>query len=220
MYDNIYFYLKSEDTDSNDLLGDILNNGNDITVEKIGETANNIPFAYISLKGKNDQKLSFKVLPYQVSMMGKNSSICKYFLGNNFETLTLSQFKEAINEISDRLGVDVSKAIICRIDVATNFSMKFNPSAYNNCLIHYPRHKKGKINGNLYFKTTRKELNFYDKVKEYKQKKVKIPLLGIHNVRNSVAAAAVSFTIGVSIQNIKILKIIKIPKEQNQSEIN
>ena len=34
-------------------------------------------------------------------------------------------------------------------------------------------------------------------------KKVKIPLLGIHNVRNSVAAAAVAITIGISIPNIK-----------------
>ena len=34
-------------------------------------------------------------------------------------------------------------------------------------------------------------------------KKIKIPLLGIHNVRNSVAAAAVSLTVGISITNIK-----------------
>ena len=34
-------------------------------------------------------------------------------------------------------------------------------------------------------------------------KKIKIPLLGLHNVRNSVAAAAVSLTIGISIKDIK-----------------
>ena len=34
-------------------------------------------------------------------------------------------------------------------------------------------------------------------------KKLKTPLLGIHNVRNSVAAAAVAITIGISIPNIK-----------------
>ena len=33
--------------------------------------------------------------------------------------------------------------------------------------------------------------------------RIKIPLLGIHNVRNSVAAAAVAITIGISISNIK-----------------
>ena len=34
-------------------------------------------------------------------------------------------------------------------------------------------------------------------------KKIKIPLLGIHNIRNSVAAAAVSLTVGISISKIK-----------------
>ena len=34
-------------------------------------------------------------------------------------------------------------------------------------------------------------------------KKIKIPLLGVHNVRNSVAAAAVSLTVGISIPDIK-----------------
>ena len=34
-------------------------------------------------------------------------------------------------------------------------------------------------------------------------KKIRIPLLGIHNVRNSVAAAAVAITIGISVSNIK-----------------
>ena len=34
-------------------------------------------------------------------------------------------------------------------------------------------------------------------------KKIRIPLLGIHNVRNSVAATAVALTVGISISNIK-----------------
>ncbi len=39
--------------------------------------------------------------------------------------------------------------------------------------------------------------------KKFIIKKIKIPLLGIHNIRNSVAAAAVSLTVGISIANIK-----------------
>ncbi len=34
-------------------------------------------------------------------------------------------------------------------------------------------------------------------------KKIKIPLLGIHNIRNSVAATAVALTVGISVSNIK-----------------
>ena len=39
--------------------------------------------------------------------------------------------------------------------------------------------------------------------KKLSLKKIKIPLLGIHNIRNSVAAAAVALTVGLSIKNIK-----------------
>ena len=39
--------------------------------------------------------------------------------------------------------------------------------------------------------------------KKYFLKKIRIPLLGIHNVRNSVAAAAVALTVGISQINIK-----------------
>jgi len=39
--------------------------------------------------------------------------------------------------------------------------------------------------------------------KKQKIKKIRIPLLGLHNIRNSVAAAAVSLTIGISVKKIK-----------------
>ncbi len=39
--------------------------------------------------------------------------------------------------------------------------------------------------------------------KKFLIKKIKIPLLGIHNVRNSVAAIAVAITVGISIREIK-----------------
>ena len=39
--------------------------------------------------------------------------------------------------------------------------------------------------------------------KKYLLKKIRVPLLGIHNVRNSVAAAAVALTVGISQTNIK-----------------
>ena len=35
-------------------------------------------------------------------------------------------------------------------------------------------------------------------------KKIRIPLLGIHNINNSAAAAAVAITIGLSISDIKV----------------
>jgi len=67
------------------------------------------------------------------------------------------------------------------------------------------------INSNFLIKNIKQEKEFTEfdisvnlpSKKKIIIKKVKIPLLGIHNVRNSVAAAAVAITIGISIPNIK-----------------
>lgn len=176
MYDNISLYLDSSEVNDINLLNEVLENGDDITIEQTGISGNGMPYAYISLEGKNHQKLTFKLLPYRIAMMGKNSSICKFYLGNNFDTLSLEDFNNAINEISERLGVNIQNAKVCRIDMAQNFHMAYTPSTYHNCLLHLSRYKRGDINGNLYFKTSRIELNFYDKKKEYREKGVKIPV--------------------------------------------
>ncbi|MBD1135028.1 UDP-N-acetylmuramate--L-alanine ligase [Pelagibacterales bacterium SAG-MED47] len=58
------------------------------------------------------------------------------------------------------------------------------------------------LNQNIRFS----EFDLYVNVPNKKKliiKKIKIPLLGIHNVRNSVAAAAVALTVGISISDIK-----------------
>ena len=59
---------------------------------------------------------------------------------------------------------------------------------------------------NIKFEKNFSEFDLYiclpNKKKQY-IKKIKIPLLGLHNVRNATAAAAVSLTIGLSFFNIK-----------------
>ncbi len=54
--------------------------------------------------------------------------------------------------------------------------------------------------------------------KSEKISKIKIPLLGIHNIRNSVAAAAVSMTVGISIKDIKnaLLKFAGVQRRFNK----
>tara|TARA_B100001142_G_C14334551_1_gene655401 strand:- start:897 stop:2291 length:1395 start_codon:yes stop_codon:yes gene_type:complete len=58
------------------------------------------------------------------------------------------------------------------------------------------------IRQNMKFSEFDLQINVPNK-KKITLKKIKIPLLGIHNVRNSVAAAAVALTIGISISDIK-----------------
>ena len=58
------------------------------------------------------------------------------------------------------------------------------------------------IKQNIKFTEFDLHVNVPNKKKIY-IKKIKIPLLGVHNVRNSVAAVAVAITIGISISDIK-----------------
>ena len=68
-----------------------------------------------------------------------------------------------------------------------------------------------KINSNFLIKNIKQEKNFtiFDLIVNVPNKKkqfiknLKIPLLGIHNVRNSVAAISVALTVGISISDIK-----------------
>ena len=87
--------------------------------------------------------------------------------------------------------------------------------------INYEIIKKLK-NSNFYTYGTNKKSNFWIKninqkrdatefdlnisvpnKKKQKIKKIRIPLLGIHNVRNAVAAAAIALTVGISVKDIK-----------------
>ena len=66
-------------------------------------------------------------------------------------------------------------------------------------------------NSNFWIKNIKQTLSFSEfdlqvnvpNKKKIVIKKIKIPLLGIHNVRNSVAATAVALTVGISIYHIK-----------------
>ena len=58
------------------------------------------------------------------------------------------------------------------------------------------------IRQNIKFSEFDLQINLPNK-KKLAVKEIKIPLLGIHNIRNSVAAVAVALTIGISIKNIK-----------------
>ena len=71
----------------------------------------------------------------------------------------------------------------------------YGTSLKSNFLIKNIKHNKKFTEFDLQIKVPNKKQLFI--------KKLKTPLLGIHNVRNSVAAAAVALTVGISISDIK-----------------
>ena len=96
------------------------------------------------------------------------------------------------------------KSFICIDDKINNILVKKlnNQNFYTYGLNPQSNFLIKNINQNKKFTEFDLFVNLPNKKKFY-IRKVKTPLIGVHNVRNSVAAAAVSLTIGISISNIK-----------------
>jgi len=106
-----------------------------------------------------------------------NSSICKYYLGDNFKTLSKGDTKRAIEKISDCLHVPIDLANVTRIDIAHNIIMKYPESLYLSYLGESRYYNRLPQNNGLYYNNKLRQLLFYGKVHEQKIKKQPIPEL-------------------------------------------
>ena len=120
-------------------------------------------------------------------------------------------FYKSINDLKDYFIKFIEKVpsfgkvFICIDDKINNEIVKkinnqnyytYGTNSKSNFLIKNIHHKKFSTEFDLHVNVPNK--------KKIKIKRIKIPLLGLHNVRNSVAAIAVALTVGISVQNIKI----------------
>jgi len=104
-----------------------------------------------------------------------NGSLSKYFFGNNFETLTREQTKDAVQRISDSLHLDVEEANLSRIDFATNIIITEPPQNYYSFFGDSARLNKSIQGSTLYISNKSRAIVFYDKCKEAKRRKMHIP---------------------------------------------
>jgi hypothetical protein len=102
-------------------------------------------------------------------------SFPKYYFGNNFMTMNFEQSKEVLESLSENLHCNISEAAIQRIDFADNFDTSAPPLNYYPCLIESSKLNRNLINNSLYFQNRQRTLIFYDKTKEYQDKKKVIP---------------------------------------------
>jgi hypothetical protein len=101
-------------------------------------------------------------------------SLAKWFFGNNIQTLTRVDTKQAIEALSDTLHLSLKNAKLSRIDFAQNFSMQYEPKIYYPYFGDSKTFKRSGLSTSLYY--TKKNINklFYDKNKEYKANNGKI----------------------------------------------
>lgn len=116
-----------------------------------------------------------------VSLKG---SLPKFYLGDNLQTLTKSDSKQAIQKLSDSLQIPVEKAKITRVDLAQNLFVKHDPLAYFNYLNDCRYYKRLVQPTSIYYRNSHRQMIFYDKIKEQKSKGMIIP--GIYEDRHTL----------------------------------
>lgn len=147
------------------------------TIEKLFEHCNNKSEHY---NVKNDSSylqgnLKNMRVTYNESSISIKGSLCKYFYGNNIDTLNLTTTREALAQISADLSLDINKASLSRIDFSTNIVTDYTPTIYYPYLGQLSRFERFEKPNSIYYSQEAKRLLFYDKVAEAKKKGMTIP---------------------------------------------
>jgi len=107
-----------------------------------------------------------------VSLKG---SLAKYFLNDNFNTLTRSDCARAIENMADDLSLPIDRATVTRLDFAQNFLMQYQPEAYYPYLGDCRYYKRLSQPKSVYWANGTKTKLIYNKVAEAKAKRITIP---------------------------------------------
>lgn len=170
MFDTININLKSVDTQQLNFVKTVTRDLNvDTTTSRYGTT-------YIS----HIDNLTIRTTTQGVSI--GNGSLCKFLYGNNVVNFTRTDTRLAFEKLSDTLHISLNNATVSRMDVAYNFEVTYPPESYFYHLGNLPCYKrleqifcKG-VEG-LYYSSVsdKKQLVFYDKIKETTNRKDSIP---------------------------------------------
>lgn len=168
MYDTINFNLTADDVRGVDFLNEIPCY---LDTDGLGYHSYN----GLSVVTGNLNGLRVSVSRWQVKV--KDGSLCKYFLGDNYQTLGRGDTQRAIEKLSDGLHLPMGRAKITRMDVAHNIILKHPVSVYlgHLGLLRYAT-RLVEPNG-LYYTLKNGRLCFYDKNKEQRTKGDPIPEL-------------------------------------------
>ncbi len=116
---------------------------------------------------------------YRVNISGQGvslkGSLAKYFLPDNFHTLTRSDSARAFEMMSDELCLPIQKAKVNRIDFAQNFLMIYEPEAYYPYLGDCQYYQRQPTSNSLYYSNTLRQKLFYNKIAEGKKRGLTLP---------------------------------------------
>ena len=116
----------------------------------------------------NSKNLRIKVRKNRFSI---ENSLCKWYLGENINTLSQAQVRLANEKLSDTFHVNINEANVTRLDLAKTFQMQYPVECYLSTLGQLNRYKRLEQPNGVIYRTNSKELIFYDKIKELKHNK-------------------------------------------------
>lgn len=165
MYDNIVLRWERQDMPEINFL-DVLSRLSEVTR---CEHSN----SHISYSGNYG---IFRVRVHEGKIVLDKGSLCKYWKGNNCDTLSLGEVEAALKSIGEELGLPLEKAKVSRIDFSTNLSMDYAPSCYFPLLGTCSRRKRSEHENGVYFNNSTSSLLFYGKIEECRDKGYDIPV--------------------------------------------
>ena len=154
-------------------------NGRDISKSKTFEV---LPYLSDVTEWQNEHgyNCTGKLKNYNVfvsdSGIALRGSLAKNHFGDNIHTLTRKDAQWAIEELSDRLHININAAKVTRLDVSTILYTKQPPADYFHYLGEKPYFKRLQVHDDtLQYNNHQRQIVFYDKKKEATEKGVPIP---------------------------------------------
>lgn len=166
MYDTILMYLSAADAGGVSLLDDVPPLLEDVGLHDYESGT--------AVTGKIGG-LSVSATERAVRVTG--GSLCKWYLGNNYHTMSRGDVERAVEALSDALHQPMSKAVITRVDVGANMIMQHPVETYTSHLGALQYAQRLEEPTTLYYKQGSGRLCFYDKNKEQRAAGGKVPAL-------------------------------------------
>ncbi|RCW31383.1 phage/plasmid replication protein [Marinilabilia salmonicolor] len=166
MFDTINLRLSSDEVKGTDLLSEIPNHF-EVTSESMYQTGPSVS-GYIG---------NLRVSVNERGVKVGNGSLCKYYLGDNLQTIGRQDTQKAIQKISDTLHLPFDRAHVTRLDIAQNLILKHPLPVYLNHLGTAQYYTRFEQPDSVYYSNSKRRLVFYNKVKEVTARREPIPEL-------------------------------------------
>ena len=156
MYDTVHFRITQNEVGGVDFLAETSCFLEDVAEHTFGD----------GLTAITGRLGGLRVCLNRFQLKVKDGSLCKWYLGDNYKTMGRGDAKMAIERLSDTLHLPMSKATICRLDIAQNFITKHPPEVYMSHLGLLKYAIRLEEPHGLYYRQTDGRLSFYDKNRE------------------------------------------------------